>query len=843
MKKLFRDCKAAVTVFVTLLLIPAIMVTGSGVDLARIYTARSIIQDANQLAANSTLASYDALLQDLYGLYGVMLDNPEIGSAIDECIHTAIEGKLKNTSGGTFALFHGSDIEPGEPVAESWKNLGNTSVLSRQIEDYSKFRAPAIVAEELMDKLDVFEKVQEDARVIKKKLEVDDGVEELEKCYKEIYDLLQDLHDCREDEIDAMQTVSDYGADIQTEFEALALARREYKQTKEKYDLAQKLSQTAATDEERAAAEAEMKEYEDDLRKLQEGYTLTCLSIQSNSSELNDKCEDYEKELRKYQDMLDELLTKGKKANDKKEELKEKIEQLRTSLESGKCSNELQQGLTAPEIDENGNEIDGMSTLDRYDALLKYDVEQMAEDMWQADYDQIERTIEERMKKAALADEILIELRGIDVEAKYPITGEASELNAIIAASTTFKPDPGRDGTGFLFFDEISEENRKFYNELKEIYKDGKKNGADRKTLKKSVTKIFKQAQESFGALTYEPEGAKYLKNVSSGAGTTGTNFGSEGDWSSEDAGKDKLEQALDADFLSKLSNTADKAASKMLLLVYDTEMFSNAATPGSQKPGYPEENMAGIPLSTDVNYYFQSELEYLYNGNLADAEANLRSVAGMIFLVRFIFDYVASFSISEVNGIVRAVKAALSWTGPFAILAGELARLGLSVGEAAIDVARLRDGEDVVIYKTNSTWRLSIGGLVNAAKEEISDDAISSAFSAGKKGGGDSGVTMGYKDYIRLFLLLVPADTLSYRTRKLIELNVTNYKQDINADEETMSAAELFDLSAAVTDFSLTTTVELNMLFLSMPFAQEGINGVTPPGTMTISATDYRGY
>lgn len=84
--RLARDCKGAVTVFVTLLLIPAVLVSGTGVDLARLYTARSILHDANQLAANSVLASYDALLQDLYGLYGVMKDDPEFAAIPIICI-------------------------------------------------------------------------------------------------------------------------------------------------------------------------------------------------------------------------------------------------------------------------------------------------------------------------------------------------------------------------------------------------------------------------------------------------------------------------------------------------------------------------------------------------------------------------------------------------------------------------------------------------------------------------------------------------------------------------------------------------------------------------------------
>jgi len=62
LKNLIKNTQGAVTVFVTLLLIPAVLISGTAVDLTRIYTARSIVQDANQLAANSVLSQYNALL-------------------------------------------------------------------------------------------------------------------------------------------------------------------------------------------------------------------------------------------------------------------------------------------------------------------------------------------------------------------------------------------------------------------------------------------------------------------------------------------------------------------------------------------------------------------------------------------------------------------------------------------------------------------------------------------------------------------------------------------------------------------------------------------------------------
>ena len=88
-----RNCKGAVTVMVSLLLIPAILVTGTGVDLARIYAANSTLHDANQLAANSVLASYNALLQDLYGLFAVMQEDDEFSGMVDSYIRLSPYGE------------------------------------------------------------------------------------------------------------------------------------------------------------------------------------------------------------------------------------------------------------------------------------------------------------------------------------------------------------------------------------------------------------------------------------------------------------------------------------------------------------------------------------------------------------------------------------------------------------------------------------------------------------------------------------------------------------------------------------------------------------------------------
>lgn len=842
MKKFLHNCKGAVTVMVTLLLIPAILVSGTGVDLARVYTAKSVVQDANQLAANSVLASYEALLQDLYGFFGVMTDG-----AIDpdEYIRQAIEGGDWDKGVGSFQIFYGSSPSPCVLTPAAGQNLGNIPVFRRQIEEYAKLRAPAIIAELLMDKLDVFQKIQEDAKVIKKKMEVDDGVEELEKYYRKIYDHVKELDPVgnRED-----QMTDDYGATakrIQDILREMQGFKEQYRQAWESYKAAKQTYETSEDPEEQAQAAEIMEEMEARMLEIRLYYQDRWGKVQDASRALWSRYRTYERELNGTRDRLEQFLTNCIQAENKKKDLKKKIDELKSALSGGNCSDTLKKGLTTPEAD-------GLSVLEHYDALLEYNIGNMGQSLRDHNTTQLQETIK-ILRTAKLGSFELLALKDMNCDSYFPLEPESTDaFPEVVNAPTVYKSYGKGTDAGYKLFSEIKlPESQKFWNELKTLYDTTEGKGAEKKNLEDAITKVFQKAQKTFkGLLNFDPAGAhKLVGGADESGGGSGSKFGTGDDWSSKDEGKREMEDSLDGDFLGKLANMASEAGNKLLLLVYDTEMFSDYSCPKEGEEGYPKENMAGIPLSKKVNYYFQSELEYLYNGNLADAVDNLKSVAGMMFLVRFVLNYVASFSVSGVNSIVNEVKAALAWTGPFSILAGELARLALSIGESAIDVARLREGSEVIVFKTSDTWRLSIGGLIKASTDGLSDGAIDAAFSAAGVGGSDTagdddeGVTLDYTDYMRLFLLLVPGDTLARRTQNLIELNVTNYRDGINAEEADMAGAERYDLGKLSTGFTLTTTVDMRMLFLSMPFAQSGVKGVVPPRTLTLTATEYRGY
>lgn len=881
-RKLARDCKGAVTVFVTLLLIPAVLVSGTGVDLARLYTARSILHDANQLAANSVLASYDALLQDLYGLYGVMKDDPEFAAMVDEYIQVAVFGEdWTNRELGTFQLFYGSDLTPGDVTPAPGKNLANQEVLRRQIEEYAKFRAPAIIVSEILDKLDSFDKVQEDAAVIQDKMEIEDRIEEIDRLYKRIYKCIQLLNGIKDYEASAMESVNSYIETLEDEIDSLYTTRDAYTMAMQK-----------ELEEEAADYMTKYKGHLQNIRALIEGGTFFNGWIPGNDdgsgtyvpgywseeryqAGLNNIISDRTKALEEYiqnSDMtldncFEEFCDLCQKADEQREQLEQLVDNLENRLNSGKCSEGLKDGLTKPPE----NDPDGPSIIERYRNVLSYDISAMADAMAGQDVAQIRATIEclnsvgygdpdvnffrsrEYMKgidEDELPITVILENQGRDPD--HQVEDKLALLDSVTperyAVPGTFEPF---ESNAFK-----STKNPEFYARLQEFYgHSGSGSGGggseddEEDGILKALESILGQIQEQFRKLLeFEPDGALHYQNGSSDGGGVGTDFGMAGDWGSEDGAKDQVKKALNDNLISSLGNIGSGVADKVLLLTYDSEMFSCYATnQGEGQEDSPEESMNGIPFGVDVNYYYQSELEYLYNGDLTNAENNLKSVTGMLFLVRFVFNYVASFSVASVVNTVSWVESTLAWTGPFAVVAGELVRLAMALGESVIDVSRLKDGQEVALLKTNN-WRFSLWGQLSAITSGGEASLSDGDFSA-ENVEDDEGFTLGYKDYLRLFLLLKDDNTLAQRTARLIELNVTNKRENIgdladrDAREAAMAQAELFRMENAVTDFSITTNVELKMLFLSMPFAQKGVNGVVPPGSLAVSVTDYRGY
>ena len=138
-----RRCRGAVSVFLTLILIPTFIFSGVLIDGSRVLSAKNVVSGAGDLAMNAALSNYNAELNKTYGLLA-MADTPE---EVDAALQDFFEVSL-NASGISEEDFAKSLIYL-ELVGDSFQAVGvdetqiyQTEVIKQEILEYMKYRAP-----------------------------------------------------------------------------------------------------------------------------------------------------------------------------------------------------------------------------------------------------------------------------------------------------------------------------------------------------------------------------------------------------------------------------------------------------------------------------------------------------------------------------------------------------------------------------------------------------------------------------------------------------------------------------------------------------------------------------
>jgi len=876
MRVFIKSSKGAVTVFVTLLLIPAILVSGTAVDLARIHTARSIIQDANQLAANSVLTQYNALLHDLYGVFGVAKDDPILAELLNDYISVSVFGEPgTDKSLGTLQLFYGSNISLDDPVFADGKNLRNEDVLRRQIEEYMKFRGPVIIVKEMLELLGS-STFKEDSEVIGDKLKIEEAIAEIHAKYKELYDAIVTSDKC--DKING----GIIGGTVGTVSSSLKLIREQFINLKACYTAWENAQTANAKNDYAAKYRAILINIRSRTAGGPVGSSWSNGRWQSSTypQGLNKTIENAKDHADKFKPNFDKVVTIAREIDAMTRELGRKIDELERRINSGKCNEELRAALT----ERTGSPP--KSIIERYRDIIKYKVEDMAllyKDGGNKYIDDIMKPLLDDVRYRNGDNSLAASLTRAQLEnaPANPGLGLSSDIPAsdslvsVLAGYTTDNITYNVPA-GFLRFSDHPGDNKAFFEELYQMMnqpdvppiklydgQDEESGDNSEKKQRNMITRLLELAGSAYAGLTNDPLGAGYI-----GSGNAAGNGGTAGN-DGNLAGADNLDvqdfsgnvaQASGnpvANVMSDPSGSVEKAGDYLLLLAYGTSVFSNYATARPESTGKKRSDIGGIDfpksitgvtLNPEVNYFFQSEWEYLYNGS-ENAVKNLGAVSKLIYIVRLICNYITVFSVREVTSVVTNIRTAFSWNPPLGLILGELARAAFVAAESVIDLATLRAGHKVPLNKKGRSgeWICSPGGVASALGN------AASYVTDGGNNSNDKGLS--YSNYLILFFVAKTitnqsaGDELAKRTGDLIEWNVINYKSSIHSDEEKMNTAlsdeNRFKLEDMKTDFSLTTTVDMRMLFLSMVFAQNfsDSRGIVMPYTMPVTVTDYRGY
>ena len=143
--------KGAISVFLTLILLPTLLLGGLTTDAARIYMSKVVISDAGEMAMNAGLAQYETELHDEYGLFSMEKTPEDMEDDLADFFNKSLNGKgLDGTEDYDKILdlitenFNAYNVE-GSQIYKS-------EVEKQQIVEYMKYRAPVCLTEELLDK-------------------------------------------------------------------------------------------------------------------------------------------------------------------------------------------------------------------------------------------------------------------------------------------------------------------------------------------------------------------------------------------------------------------------------------------------------------------------------------------------------------------------------------------------------------------------------------------------------------------------------------------------------------------------------------------------------------------
>lgn len=156
-------------------------------------------------------------------------------------------------------------------------------------------------------------------------------------------------------------------------------------------------------------------------------------------------------------------------------------------------------------------------------------------------------------------------------------------------------------------------------------------------------------------------------------------------------------------------------------------------------------------------------EIEYMIGGKQSDRE-NLKEVVKKLLLLRFVPNYAYLQSSAEKKAEAEALALTLSAVMAVPAVTEAVAQMILLIwayGEAIMDMRTLLNGGKVPLTKTDSSWQLSLSGLMELKDYgKVSD-------------GKDSEDGMEYKEYLRILLFLCKKETVSMRALDVIEQNL----------------------------------------------------------------------
>lgn len=768
-----RGQDGAITVFLSIILLIMVTLTGVIVDVARINVAKPQIQRAVETSIRSTLAGYCTPLKEQYGLFALDEDeNEKLKEVIQGYIrkNLMIDKEYFNEDKiGAYVDIYDYEIESIE--VESMFNMTEDPVMMQQILEYMKYRAPKEFAQEFLDKLDMLKKAGSTSEAYKEKIDFEKELKGIENIQRELYKNIYGEYEERKfylwhkqgtldhfvrklDEKQCSYLIDEYINAIK-DYHNLKeqLKNAKEKESKDKNHLMEKIHKAEKQIEEK------YNEMINEIGKYSDVNNITVVKI----NELVDKSKNARKKLNEYKTYLSENKDNILESSQKQliQEVNEYEKQISYTQEGdGKNSlNEIKEALNKNILCLKDKEKDGADVIS---LIMKIDpqkaknkiayVEEIKEDILnrikaynnRIQYDYIIKNRDKDYKKFDTRKD-----SQVDAKEKTKINGIEKKQNEIVIGDMEYSILPS------IVKLKLDEKDR---DQESSFFGNPKNNTVVNDNLAQGI-EFHEEEKSGFSESAFI-----FLRGVT---------------------------QAID---------TID-IRDEIYINEYIMGTFKNAVSDIDE-----EFNLSHVKKS-DLNTYFdKGEVEYILNGSKSE-RINQTLMDSKILLTRFGLNSIHVFTCTDKKTVATSIATAVAglYTGGAGIpILRTLILLGWAMSESIYDLDELKEGRDISLYKNEDNWKTDWKPSVGEESNHVMDTKEDEKIPLNEKGS----IYTSYQDYLRFFLLAQDRGTTINRVQDLIQLNMQKTRDDSN-----------LKLDGFNTYIRVEAVVSIKYLFLTQSF------------------------
>ena len=889
LKLFLKRGKGSISVFVTVIMVPVIFFIGFLVDLTRIKFCGNQAVMAADNYGEAILTDYDNLLKELYGLFALTQNEEgtealdRLDSYVKEYYMTSFQPNENRISFGHLQDFTGTRPYEGwmpyqnavvafEAAPVEGATLNDPKIFNTQIGDFMKFRIIQTVGDDMEGIVQAIESVQDmesNIEAVEKRDEITDKAAKVLEAAQDYYVQLEALWQYP----DYIQTISStYAAGMQSiekllkekysyykaymdeDSEAIEAAlehRKEIEEAEESEGNPESGDGSGTEGQPGTGAESEGEapvveplteeeerlckiddEYEEHLDhspdSLQAAFDLaeSALTAQIERKDVlttsygsgavvadHNGNKDVTVNFDNFDQKAADLKSAAATLANRLEDLEELRGQLDDILQDENVTKELKEGIEAEmaELDKLFGGGNGYYSADSYKELADHIVSYSGQNSaYKLQAEKMRQSIEDRGEEC---------IDSYPELSKLPDYEEALDFQQLVYFGTGYVTihDSLQD-----CFGNASADSKK---------KEAEKKQDDAADLLGDVGDALDQEGEIAGGRDI-PSGGDFAGMGDSGAaggfditgmiGSASKSFGS-----------------------NTLADTGNRLLTKLYLVQYDFGMFTSRVTNiedtdaamkgleavAEENPGAAGESetvqlsLTGYPMAPNINYLYQSEIEYLLGGHNSSKE-NLNEARNKILAFRVVMNYASTYTVKPINSAIESVSsafAAVPTVGPILKIAVAAAlRLAVAGIETYGDWVLLTKGEAVCVLKKEP------GDLsVTALPGEFAEGLNSLLGNIDTKGSKSGQFELDYEQYCMIMMLfLTRSEDLSQRSADLITLNVNTVKQQTGSDGE-LSSLE-FKMEDTVTAVDVTCAVQLDMVVMPKGFAKSTVDDGT---------------